>query len=238
MEIIVQKYEIEFGGKTYNISVQPLREKLRLKLEETNTEHPISYYADYALNELTQLSSLFASISSISEAQRIFENIIMDQKVEIEHQGEYIYLKVAVKKEGVEEYFTILLSILDPNANKTQSMFQSTQISYGNNGYQNNYQNDYQNSYQNYSYQSMFQNNVSSQDELAQQYLSLLQNNNNNGQAIYSTTETTTTQQYSQIPQITEMNQANENISYNTSENNYNYEKVEKYKTKKKKLIN
>ena len=207
MEIVVQKFEIELGGKTYNISIQPIREKLRLILEETNAEHPISYYADYTLNELAQLSSLFASISNISEARPIFENIIMNQKVEIEHQGEYIYLKVSVKKEGMEEYFTILLSILDPNAKNTQSMFQSTMISYGNyanqNNYQNSYQNDFQNNYQNYSYQSMFQNNVSSQDDLTQQYLSLLQNNNNNGQGFYSTTQTTTTQQYSEIPQLT-----------------------------------
>ena len=234
MEIIVQKYELESGGKTYNITIQSIKDKLRLILEEANVEHSLSYYADYSLSELAQLSSLFASISSFSEATRVFENIIMDQKVEVEPQGEYIYLKVSIKKEGLEEYFTILLSILDPNSKNTQSMFQSTMISYGNYGNQNNYLNDYQNNYQNYSYQSMFQNNISSPEELNQQYLSLLQNNNNNGQAYYSTTETSTMQQYSEIPQITEINQTNENVSYNTSENKYSYEKVKNYKTKKK----
>ena len=234
MEIVVQNYEIESGGKTYNVSIQAIRDKLRIILQDPSTGQPLSYYADYALNELTQLCSLFASISSISEARNIFENIIMDQKVEVEHQGEYIYLKIAIKKEGMEEYFTILLSILDPNSNNTQSMFQSTMISYGNYGNQNNYQTDYQNNYQNYSYQSMFQNNVSSPEELNQQYLSLLQNNNNNGQAIYSTTEASTMQQYSEIPQISEINQTNENISYNTSEDKYNIEQIQKYKTKKK----
>ena len=234
MEIIVQKYELESGGKTYNITIQSIKDKLRLILEEANVEHSLSYYADYSLSELAQLSSLFASISSFSEATRVFENIIMDQKVEVEPQGEYIYLKVSIKKEGLEEYFTILLSILDPNSKNTQSMFQSTMISYGNYGNQNNYLNDYQNNYQNYSYQSMFQNNISSPEELNQQYLSLLQNNNNNGQAYYSTTETSTMQQYSEIPQITEINQTNENVSYNTCENKYSYEKVKNYKTKKK----
>ena len=244
MEIIVQKYELESGGRTYNITIQSIKDKLRLILEDANTEHSLSYYADYSLGELAQLSSLFASASSFSVATRIFEDIIMNQKVEVEPQGEYIYLKVSIKKEGMEEYFTILLSVLDPNSKNTQSMFQSTMISYGNYGgnqnsyqnyqtdYQTDYQNNYQNNYQNYSYQSMLQNNVSSPEEL--QYLSLLQNNNNNGQTYYSTTETSTMQQYSEIPQTTNINQTNENITYNTSENNYNYEKVEKYKTKKK----
>jgi hypothetical protein len=234
MEIIVQKYELESRGVTYNITIQSMRDKLRLILQDASTGNPVSYYVDYTLSELAQLSSLFASVSSFSEATSVFENIIMNQKVEVEPQGEYIYLKVSIKKEGMEEYFTILLSVLDPNSKNTQSMFQSTMISYGNYGNQNSYQNDYQNNYQNYSYQSMYQNNVSSPVDLNQQYLSLLQNNNNNGQTIYSTTETSTMQQYSEIPQTSEINQANENISYNTSENKYNYEKVQKHKTKKK----
>ena len=238
MEIIVQKYELESRGVTYNITIQSMRDKLRLILQDASTGNPVSYYVDYTLSELAQLSSLFASVSSFSEATSVFENIIMNQKVEVEPQGEYKYLKVSIKKEGMEEYFTILLSVLDPNSKNTQSMFQSTMISYGNygnqNDYQNDYQNNYQNNYQNYSYQSMYQNNVSSPVDLNQQYLSLLQNNNNNGQTIYSTTETSTMQQYSEIPQTSEINQANENISYNTSENKYNYEKVQKHKTKKK----
>ena len=238
MEIIVQKYELESRGVTYNITIQSMRDKIRLILQDASTGNPVSYYVDYTLSELAQLSSLFASVSSFSEATSVFENIIMNQKVEVEPQGEYIYLKVSIKKEGMEEYFTILLSVLDPNSKNTHSMFQSTMISYGNygnqNDYQNDYQNNYQNNYQNYSYQSMYQNNVSSPVDLNQQYLSLLQNNNNNGQTIYSTTETSTMQQYSEIPQTSEINQANENISYNTSENKYNYEKVQKHKTKKK----
>ena len=234
MEIIVQKYELESRGVTYNITIQSMRDKLRLILQDASTGNPVSYYVDYTLSELAQLSSLFASVSNFSEAKSVFENIIMNQKVEVEPQGEYIYLKVSIKKEGMEEYFTILLSVLDPNSKNTQSMFQSTMISYGNYGNQNSYQNDYQNNYQNYSYQSMYQNNVSSPVDLNQQYLSLLQNNNNNGQTFYSTTETSTMQQYSEIPQTSEINQANENISYNTSENKYNYEKVQKHKTKKK----
>ena len=234
MEIIVQKYELESRGVTYNITIQSMRDKLRLILQDASTGNSVSYYVDYTLSELAQLSSLFASVSNFSEAKSVFENIIMNQKVEVEPQGEYIYLKVSIKKEGMEEYFTILLSVLDPNSKNTQSMFQSTMISYGNYGNQNSYQNDYQNNYQNYSYQSMYQNNVSSPVDLNQQYLSLLQNNNNNGQTFYSTTETSTMQQYSEIPQTSEINQANENISYNTSENKYNYEKVQKHKTKKK----
>ena len=124
-----------------------MRDKLRLILQDASTGNPVSYYVDYTLSELTQLGSLFASVSSFSEAKNVFENIIMNQKVEVEPQGEYIYLKFCIKKEGMEEYFTILLSVLDPNSKNTQSMFKSTMIIYGNYGNQNSYQNDYQNNY-------------------------------------------------------------------------------------------
>ena len=51
MEIIVQKYEISQGGKTYTISTKLGQNKLRLICEETGTEHPLAYFSEFTLND-------------------------------------------------------------------------------------------------------------------------------------------------------------------------------------------
>ena len=124
MEIIVQKYEIEQGGKIYNLTTQSFQGKLRLTCEETNTENPLAYSGVFTLNEMKQLSSSFANCSSIPEVQDVFENIVINQKVSVEYQGEYIFLKIGIKNENIEEYFSLQLNYQSPNeANNIQASF-------------------------------------------------------------------------------------------------------------------
>ena len=222
MEIIVQKYEIETGGKIYNISTQVGQNKLRLICEEKNTENPLSYFAEFSLMDLMQLSSIFASISSLSEAQNIFENIIINQKIEIESQGEYIYLKILIKKEGMEESFSILLNLFNQNAANNQSVsYQPIVENIGTS--------------QPMTYDASIGVNGNSQEELANQYLSLIINNQDNGQIIYSTTANTTTTttegQYTEKPQ--EQYIQTMQGSYSTGNNN-SYENKQSYKTKRR----
>ena len=220
MEIIVQKYEISQGGKTYNISTQLTQNKLRLVCEETDTEHPLAYFAEFTLNDLIQLSSIFASISNLSEAINIFENIVINQNVEVDSQGDYIYLKISTKKEGIEENFSILLNLFNQNTVNNQSLsYQPIVENVGTS--------------EPMAYQASFGEGVNSQEDLANQYLSLISNNKGNGQILYTTTtNTTTTQgQYTEIPQ--EQNSQNLLGSF-ISGNNYSYENVQSYKTKKK----
>ena len=223
MEIIVQKYEISQGGKTYNISTQVGQNKLRLICEETGTEHPLAYFAEFTLNDLIQLSSIFASISNLSEAQEIFENIIINQNIEIDSQGDYIYLKISTKKEGIEENFSILLNLFNQNTVNNQSLsYQPIVENVGTS--------------QPMAYQASFGEGVNTQEDLANQYLSLISNNKDNGQILYTTTtntNTTTTQgPYTKIPQ--EQNSQDLLGSF-INGNNYSYENVQSYKTKTKK---
>ena len=62
MEINAQNYSLEQDGKIYNISTQIIEDKLRLICEETNTEHPLSYFAEFTLMDLVKLSSSFSKI--------------------------------------------------------------------------------------------------------------------------------------------------------------------------------
>ena len=159
MEILVQKYELEQDGKMYNISTQVFKDKLRLILEEANIDNSLIYTAIFTLNELMQLSSSFSSISSISEAQNIFENIIINQKITIEYHGEYINLKVGIKEKNIEEYFTIPLNLYNQNGSNTQKN----------------------------SSQSININKSNSQDQISTQYFSsLTTNTEDNNQLFYS----------------------------------------------------
>ena len=168
MEILVQKYELEQDGKIYNISTQIFKDKLRLILEEANIDNSLIYTAIFTLNELMQLSSIFSSISSISEAQNIFENIIINQKITIEYHGEYINLKVGIKEKNIEEYFTIPLNLYNQNGSNTQKN----------------------------SFQSININKSNSQDQISTQYFSsLTTNTEDNNQLFYSSDNTN--QEYS-----------------------------------------
>lgn len=188
MDIIVRNYKIETGGKTYNISTQVSQNKLRLICEEKDTEYPLAYFAEFTLSDLMQLNTIFASISNLTEAQNILENIVINQKIEIESQGEYINLKIFVKKEGMGESFSLLLNLFNQNAVNNQSI--SYQPVIENIGIS-----------QPLTYHASIGGEINSQEELANQYLSLISNNQDNGQIIYSTKASTIEEgHYNEIP--------------------------------------
>ena len=200
MEIVVQKYEIEQDGKIYNFSTQGLQGKLRLILEEANVPSPMAYSAVYTLNELKQLSSCFANCSSISEAQNVFENIVINEKVSVEYQGEYIFLKVGIKSENMEEYFSLSLNMYSPNASNNN---QTTST---------------------YSYSQMTTQGQFSDPVLA----SFFQNNQDNGQMFYSTTNETTTQEYAGAPIQSQDNMIYNSMGNNYSYENVQKKKTKK----------
>ena len=213
MEIIIQKYQLAQGNKVYSLSTQASQEKLKLTCEDINVEHPSVYVCEFTLLELIQLTPLFASVSTIKQAQEIFENIIVNQKVRVESQGDYLILQIFVKKEdGGEEYFSLLLNLFNSNASdingtNTQSML----------------------------YQQSFGNLQNIEGNLSNQYTSFMDNNNENGQIVSNPVNITSTQ-YSEIPQIESKATETKNEVYNTTENNYNYVNVQSHKTKKRRV--
>ena len=110
MENIILRYELIQGGKTYKISTQINQGKFIITCEELNYETPIIYIAEFYPKELTQLSSLFASMSNIYEAQNIFDEIFTSQRTSIEFQNNHINLKIfIIKEDGIEECFSLQL---------------------------------------------------------------------------------------------------------------------------------
>ena len=213
MEIIIQKYQLAQGNKVYSLSTQASQEKLKLICEDINVEHPSVYVCEFTLLELMQLTPLFASVSNIKQAQEIFENIIVNQKVRVESQGDYLIFQIFVKKEdGGEEYFSLLLNLFNPNVSDINGTNTESML-----------------------YQQSFGNLQNIEGNLSNQYTSFMDNNNENGQ-IVSTPVNITSTQYSEIPQIESQATETKNEVYNTTENNYNYANVQSHKTKKRRV--
>ena len=100
MESPSRKYELAQGERKYNLTTQIYQDKLRFACIEVNPINPLVYIGEFTLLNLMQLSTLFSSISDISQAQQIFDKIITSQKVAIEPQQNQINLRILIKTKA------------------------------------------------------------------------------------------------------------------------------------------
>ena len=199
MENSAQKYELAQNGKKYVLSIEIVQDKLRFTCSDLDPLTPLTFVGNFPLFHLKKLGSMFAYISSLSEAQNIFDEIISSQRVSIEQQLNYINLKILIKRgELSEETFSLQLN-LNNGTNTEFPIFQQS------------------------NYQSIDENNkIYSQEELQNQFLSFFPNNEiSNDNNLYSNGNIYP-EQYTQYPQSS----SPENVYYNNNFNstvNYNY---------------
>ena len=199
MENSAQKYELEQNGKKYVLSIEIVQDKLRFSCTNLDPLAPLTFVGNFSLFHLKKLGSMFAYISSLTEAENIFDEIIGSQRVSIEQQQNYINLKILIKRgELSEETFTLQLN-LDNGTNYEYPMFEQS------------------------NYQSFDQNNkIYSQEELQNQFLSFFPNNGISNDNNYYSTGNTYSEQYTQYPQSS----PTQNMYYNNDLGNtvnYNY---------------
>ena len=115
----MKKYELKQNGKRYILSSQIFNDKLRFACIDNSNEPEKIYIAEYVINDLIQLNSIFSSLTEISKAQEIFDMLITKQKVSIETKDNYLNLNIIIKKENqLVERFTIKLSLFSRVDNK------------------------------------------------------------------------------------------------------------------------
>ena len=108
----MKKYELKQNGKRYILSSQIFNDKLRFACIDYSNEPEKIYIAEYVINDLIQLNSIFSSLTEISKAQEIFDMLITKQKVSIETKDNYLNLNIIINKENqLVERFTIKLSL-------------------------------------------------------------------------------------------------------------------------------
>ena len=115
----MKKYELKQNGKRYILSSQIFNDKLRFACIDYSNEPEKIYIAEYVINDLIQLNSIFSSLTEISKAKEIFDMLITKQKVSIETKDNYLNLNIIIKKENqLVERFTIKLSLFSRVDNK------------------------------------------------------------------------------------------------------------------------
>ena len=142
MESKQKRYQLEQKGKKYILSIQTFQDKLRFVCIEFSSDKQIIYIGQFNILELTKISSVFSSVTEISEALDLFDEMIVKQKINIELKENYLNLNILIKNPNKpDEKFTIKL-ILFNRANSgvnTQNDTKSTNVAIN----QNNSTSDY-----------------------------------------------------------------------------------------------
>ena len=235
MENPVKKYQLEQDGKKYSLSTQIFQDKLRFVCIELNEVKPLVFTGEFSINEFIQLNNIFLTVSSISQAQDIFDSLVTTKKVSIERDNNSILLKLFINEENqIEDFFSLKLNLFNQNEQKNETVVAESITDN-----QIQIQTEAQNINQN-------QREINTQNDLPNIYFSFGLNNNNInmnknknievGNIVYSS-ENTIPEQY------IETSQNNQNILFNsisnnntTYNNNYSYEKVQKQKVKRTKI--
>ena len=131
MESKQKRYQLEQKGKKYILSIQTFQDKLRFVCIEFSSDKQIIYIGQFNILELTKISSVFSSVTEISEALDLFDEMIVKQKINIELKENYLNLNILIKNPNKpDEKFTIKL-ILFNRANSgvnTQNDTKSTNV--------------------------------------------------------------------------------------------------------------
>ena len=123
MESPPQKYELMQNGKKYNLTTQISGEYIILKCIERDAINPPIFIGKFSLSQLRQLSSLFNSLSDLSQALNLLNQTIENQKVSIEYKGQLInvILFLTSETESEDEFsikFDLNMQTNDPIYNK------------------------------------------------------------------------------------------------------------------------
>ena len=156
MENPVKKYQINQEEKAYTLSTQIFQDNLRFVCIEINQDSPLVFTGEFSLNEIMKFNAIFESITTIEQAQNIFDEIMVNQKVSIELKENYMNLRIFIKKEEQFEEFTIKLNLFSENQIKEESQ----------------------------PIQSVKENQINSQQESINQFVSFGQNINLNSESL------------------------------------------------------
>lgn len=123
METPPQKYELMQNGKKYILTTQISGEYIILKCIERDAINPPIFIGQFSLSQLRQLSSIFNSISDLSQALNLLNQTIENQKVSVEYKGQLInvILFLTSETESEDEFsvkFDLTMQTNDPIYNK------------------------------------------------------------------------------------------------------------------------
>ena len=115
MEANAQKFELSQNGKKYNLWTQINGEYVKLTCLEDGIQNPLIYIGEFSLTQLRRLSSVFNTISLITQAQELLNQTIENHKVSIEPQGNLLNIVLYLTSETEsEDSFSLKMGLNNP----------------------------------------------------------------------------------------------------------------------------
>ena len=92
MSTSIQKFQLSQGGKNYILTTQIEGDSIKITCVESTVPNSPIYLGQFTLYQLCQLSKMFNTMTSISQALEFLNQSIEGQKVRVESQGTLINL--------------------------------------------------------------------------------------------------------------------------------------------------
>ena len=90
MSTSIQRFQLSQGGKNYILTTKIEGNYVILTCVQAKVSNSPIYFGQFTLTQLRQLSKMFNTMTTISQAQEFLNQSIENQKVSVEHQGNLI----------------------------------------------------------------------------------------------------------------------------------------------------
>ena len=99
----IQKFQLSQGGKNYILTTKIEGNCVIITCIQSGVPNSPVYFGQFTLVHLRQLSKMFNTMTTISEAQEFLNQSIENQKVSVEHQGNLINITLFFQRETETE---------------------------------------------------------------------------------------------------------------------------------------
>ena len=108
-----KQYKVTQDENDYILTSELYQNNIRLTLQEINKNNPLIYVGDFSVQDLKKINEIFYTTSTKEEALSVINNIIEEQKVNIEKKQNYINIILFLNEENQNEdnYFTLKCNI-------------------------------------------------------------------------------------------------------------------------------
>ena len=100
MSTSIQKFQLSQGGKNYILTTQIEGDSIKITCVESMVPNSPIYLGQFTLYQLCQLSKMFNTMTSISQALEFLNQSIESQKVSVEYQGNLININLFFQREA------------------------------------------------------------------------------------------------------------------------------------------
>ena len=100
MSTSIQKFQLSQGGKNYILTTQIEGDSIKITCVESMVPNSPIYLGQFTLYQLCQLSKMFSTMTSISQALEFLNQSIESQKVSVESQGNLININLFFQREA------------------------------------------------------------------------------------------------------------------------------------------